>query len=66
MVLDFMRQFFIENDQLPPAHVIATKFGWASSNSASDVCECLARHGAIKRNAVGKYMFVNRDKAAAP
>jgi SOS-response transcriptional repressor LexA len=57
-VLGFMRQFFADNDQLPPMHAIAKQFGWASANAAHEVCVQLVRKGYIERNAVGKYRFV--------
>ena len=57
-VLGFMRQFFADNDQLPPMHSIATRFGWVSQNAAHEVCVQLVRKGYIERNAVGKYRFV--------
>lgn len=58
LVLDYMREFFESNDQLPPMHKISDNFGWVSVNSAAGVCAALLRHGKIERNAVGKYKFV--------
>lgn len=61
MVLEFLRQFHADNDQLPPAQVISDKFGWASSNSAMEMCKRLESAGEIKRNALGKWMFVRKQ-----
>ncbi len=57
-VLAFMREFFAENDQLPPAEVIAKHFGWASVNSACTHLSALRRHGLVETNACGKLRFV--------
>jgi SOS-response transcriptional repressor LexA len=57
-VLGFMRQFFGDNDQLPPMHAIAKQFGWVSANAAHEICAQLVRKGYIERNSVGKYRFV--------
>lgn len=57
-VLSYMREFFIENDQLPPAPVIAQHFGWKSPTSAQRHLEQLARLRRIEVNAVGKLRFV--------
>jgi hypothetical protein len=56
-VLAFMRDFFVENDQLPPAEVIAKHFGWASVNSACTHLSALRRHGLVETNACGKLRF---------
>ena len=56
-VLAFMREFFVENDQLPPVERIAKHFGWASMQSAHCHLEALQKHGLIERNAVGKFRF---------
>ena len=56
-VLAFMREFFAENDQLPPVERIAKHFGWASLQSAHCHLEALQKHGLIERNAVGKFRF---------
>jgi SOS-response transcriptional repressor LexA len=56
-VLGFMRQFFGDNDQLPPMHAIAARFGWVSTNAAHEICLQLERKGYIEKNAVGKYRF---------
>lgn len=65
-VYEYLRRFFAENDQLPPCHVIAEYFGWASANAAQNYLAALERKGFIERNAVGKYRFArNRCEAAA-
>ena len=56
-VLAFMRQFFADNDQLPPMAVIARAFGWVSVQSAHEHLHKLARFGHIEKNAVGKWRF---------
>ncbi len=57
-VLAFMREFLAENDQLPPACVIAKHFGWASANAACTHLSALRRHGLVETNACGKLRFV--------
>lgn len=57
-VLDFMREFFRENDQLPPTKVISSHFGWKSANSAQLHVEQLVRLRRLEANAVGKLRFV--------
>ena len=56
-VLAFMRQFFAQNDQLPPVTTVCEHFGWAAPQSAQSHIDALARHGLIERNAVGKWRF---------
>lgn len=56
-VLAFMREFFAENDQLPPSGAIRERFGWASDNAAATFVAVLAKKGHIEHNAVGKYRF---------
>lgn len=63
MVLGFMREFFAENDQLPPAHLVAGHFGWKSRVNAVWHIEKLARHGYIEPNATGKYRFTRSAQA---
>lgn len=59
-VLAFMRQFFADNDQLPPLSVIARAFGWSCVGAAQYHTELLARFGYIEKNAVGKWRFARR------
>lgn len=56
-VLAYMREFFAENDQLPPMAHIALRFGWVSDTSALEHIESLMRHGLVERNACGKLRF---------
>ena len=56
-VLGFMREFFAENDQLPPADAIASHFGWASANAAQAHINALLKHRLVERNACGKLRF---------
>lgn len=64
-VLDYMRQFFAENDQLPPANFISDHFGWASVNSSYVHIKALQRHGLVERNACGKLRFARVDAPAS-
>ena len=56
-VLGYMRDFFAQNDQLPPMAHIAAHFGWSSDQSALEHVESLMRHGLVERNACGKLRF---------
>ncbi len=56
-VLAFMREFFAQNDQLPPAATISAHFGWSAPSACGDHIKALKRHGLIERNAVGKLRF---------
>lgn len=62
-VLAYMREFFTANDQLPPLHTIAKRFGWKSVNAAQSYASILEGKGYIERNAVGKYRFTRQDAA---
>lgn len=64
-VLAFMRGFFAENDQLPPARVIRERFGWASDNAAADFVAALMRKGHLERNAIGRYRFTRSTECAS-
>lgn len=64
-VLAFVRQFFADNDQLPPAVAVAAEFGWVSTQSAFDHLRALERFGYIERNAVGKWRFARVPAAPA-
>lgn len=57
-VLRFMREFFAQNDQLPPLLHIAHRFGWASVGAANWHVAALIRHGFVEFNACGKLRFV--------
>ena len=65
-VLAFVRQFFADNDQLPPAVAVAAEFGWVSTQSAFDHLRALERFGYIERNAVGKWRFARAHVPAVP
>lgn len=56
-VLDYLRAFYEENDQLPPMQTIADHFGWKSMNSAATFTAILEAKGYIEKNAVGKFRF---------
>lgn len=68
LVLDYLIEFYSVNDQLPPTHMIARHFGWASDNAAQEHLEGLARRGYLRRNAVGKWRFtqVSHPNNTAP
>lgn len=59
-VLAFMREFFAENDQLPPVAVVSRHFGWASVAAAESHIASLIRHGLLERNVLGKLRFARR------
>ena len=64
-VLEFMREFFAENDQLPPGHAIAKRFRMRSVNTVQGITDALERKGAIERNAVGKFRFARAQSQEA-
>ena len=64
-VLGFMREYFAENDQLPPVHVISSHFGYKSLTSAHDHIKALEAKGCIEKNAVGKYRFARAHSGEA-
>ena len=68
-VLAFMRDFFNENDQLPPCHIVARHFGFASENAAHCHMVALEKDGLLQKNTVGKWMFArpvpSTEKGAA-
>lgn len=64
-VLDFMREFHADNDQLPPMPEIARHFGFRSANSAVCHAAALERKGMLVRNSIGNLMFT-RKKAVQP
>ena len=55
-VLEYMREFFAENDQLPPYSAIAEKFGIGLTGAEWHV-KALIRFGRLERNVVGKLRF---------
>lgn len=55
-ILDFMWDFYLQNDQLPPAQVIASRFGFFKT-AASDAIRALARKSYVEKNSVQKYRF---------
>lgn len=62
-VLAFMREFFAQNDQLPPVSVTSSHFGWQSMGAAHSHVDALLRHGLVERNAVGKLRFARGVRA---
>jgi hypothetical protein len=55
-ILDYCRDFFSKNHQLPPAHVIAAEFEF-NLNAAVTHLKILAKKGYLAKNQVGKYKF---------
>lgn len=64
-VLDFMRSFHAENDQLPPMPEIARHFGFRSANSAVCHAAALELKGYLERNSIGNLMF-SREREVQP
>jgi len=62
-VLEYMRTFLGQNDQLPPVHCVAERFSLAIS-SADWHIRTLVRLGHLERNVVGKLRFP-REKGGA-
>lgn len=63
-VYEFLREFFAENDQLPPALAISAHFGWKSHTRAFEVLAQLAKSGLIEHNSLGKYRFTRKQEAS--
>lgn len=63
-VLDYMRAFLAENDELPPLWKISQHFGWATATSAQCHIDALGRKGVIERNEIGNWRLVRRQVAA--
>lgn len=60
-VFAFMREFFAENDQLPPALEISNRFGWKRRGNAVWHLHQLHVNGYIEPNATGKYRFARNQ-----
>ena len=56
-VLEFMRNFHRDNDQLPTQECLCARFGWKSPNSALTFLKILEFKGYIERNTLGKFRF---------
>ncbi len=59
-VLVYMREFFQQNDQLPPMSAIAAHFG-VEVSAAYEQTLALRRFGLVELNAVGKLRFVRAE-----
>lgn len=59
MVLQYMREFFAEQDQLPPVAYIARRFGWYRNGAMFHV-DALVAHGLVELNACGRYRFTRQ------
>lgn len=64
LVLAYMREYFAQQDQLPPISTIAKHFGWASANGAQFHVDALERHGLVELNACGRYRFSRKEGSA--
>ncbi len=58
----FMREFFQDNDQLPPQNTIVQKFGWKDERNAANYQRALEAKGYLEKNSVGKYRFKRDEK----
>ncbi len=56
-VLEYMREYFLRNDQLPPRSTVSDHFGWASPNAADEHMGRLRAKGYLGLNENGKYKF---------
>lgn len=65
-VFDFMVAFFIENHQIPPAHVIAKQLGFSSATASWCHIQALARKGFIERNSLGHWKFTHAAVVPSP
>lgn len=63
-VLEYMRTFLAQNDQLPPVQCVAERFNLAVS-SADWHIRTLLRLGHLERNVVGKLRFPREKGVAA-
>lgn len=61
-VLCFMKDFFKENDQLPPNSALSDRFGWVGPQTGHYHTKVLAASGYLERNAVGKYRFAREER----
>ncbi|WP_312836391.1 hypothetical protein [Comamonas sp.] len=64
-VLDYMRAFLAENDQMPPLQLIADHFGYRAAAGAQFQVLALKRKGYLEANATGKVRFVRGRVTAA-
>lgn len=55
-LLDFMRVFLSENDQMPPIQSIADHFE-VYPNAIYERISRLEKNGFLQRNSINKYMF---------
>ena len=63
-VLAYMREFFAENDQLPPVAAIARHFDFCDSAADYHV-KALIKFKRVERNAVGKLRFARSGGVVA-
>lgn len=59
-VLAYMREFYLENDQLPPVSRIASYFSMNVAGADWHV-QMLLRFGEVERNSVGKLRFARKE-----
>lgn len=58
-LLDFMKSFLKENDQIPPHVTMAAEFN-CCVNAIAERLKRLEKKGILKRNSVNKIMFSRR------
>ena len=61
-LIEYIRQFLADNDQMPPYLTIATHFDVAC-NAVTERLIRLEREGIFQRNAVNKLMFARISKS---
>lgn len=55
-MLDYMREYLQENDQLPPVVAVADRFEMNPNGAQWHLAE-MARKGALEKNAAGRWRF---------
>lgn len=63
-VLAYLREFFEENDQIPPLWCIQKHFGWKSRTTAVPYLKALVRLKLLERNDCGNLMFTRSKKGS--
>jgi len=60
-IFDYLKEFFIKNDQIPPILLISTHFN-VYPTAVHDIFKALVRKGWIEKNDANKYRFVVDSK----
>lgn len=62
-LMNYLWQFYLDNDQLPTCHAIARNFGWSSDNAAQEKLDSLYdKHGLLEKNVLGKWKFTSKSR----